>query len=320
MSEDFDIKYRPRKLSEVVGQDAAVKTIKGFKGKLPRVIMFHGQSGAGKTTLARILTNEVQGLSLKSIDFYEANCASWDKPLDQTREIEGRLNLLPVKSGTKRTFILDEVQSLTRAGASQQALLKILEECPDHCQFYLCTTDPEKLQKAVRNRCVEIAIKPLKEKDAEELARRIAKAESMFVSDEVISRVASICDGAARSVCKYMQKIAAFTSEDEQLEVLGRGFGDDKSDEFALARALLYSGGNPTWPAISKVLTDLQEKSPETLRCITIAAARTTLLKGGPLANLAYRVIRCLEQPLYEGGPGKALLAANCFEICNAKK
>ena len=315
-STDFDVKYRPQKLAEVLGQDAAVKAVRAFKGNVPRTLLFHGASGSGKTTLARIVVREVLGMDLeRNADVVEANCASWQSPIDKVRDIEANCRLSAMTAGGKRVWILDEVQSLSRTAAAQNALLKVLESSPAHALFMLCTTNPEKLIKPVRNRCTEIAIRPLTAKAVEALITRIERAENLTLTDEVRDRLVALCEGTARSVCKYLQKIATVTDEAEQLEILGRGLGDEGCDEFALAKALLFNG-KPTWPDVAKVLTELDEAQPETLRCVAVNAARSALLKKGSLQ--AYRVISCLDKPLYEPATAKALLAMMCFEFCAA--
>ena len=274
---DFDIKYRPRKLAEVVGQDVAVKTIRGFKGKIPRSILLHGHTGGGKTTLARIIAHEIMGLPEYCMDLQEINCGVVSSAIDMVREIQAQLMSSPM-FGSKRVWILDEMQVFSKSKQAQEALLKVLEQCPDHVQFFICTTEPKRLLPSIRNRCVEIGINSLKAGDLGKLIDRVAKAERIAVTDEVRTRIVAISDGAARNAVKYLQKIAGIEGEDAMLEALGGGCGES-TEEFELVKALNLYNGKPSWPTVAALLIKLEESDPEGLRQMILAAARTALVK-----------------------------------------
>jgi len=315
--QDFDIKYRPRTLDQVVGQEAAVKAIKGFKGKIPRALLVHGQSGTGKTTLARIIAHDIMGVP-PGMDMKEINCGVVESSIEMVRDINSQLTASPM-FGSKRVWILDEVQTLSRQKYAQEALLKILEECPNHVQFFLATTDPKRLLAAVRNRCVEIAVRALKPAEITALVDRIAGAEKIPLTDEVRERITSLAGGGARDAVKALQKIAGLRTEAEQLEALGAGFGED-GEEFEIVKALdLYRGGSgPNWGKVKEVLLTLDESDPEGIRCMILAAARTALLKGSN-PGLCYKVIMGLSEPMDDRRSGKAVLTARLWAACNSK-
>lgn len=313
---DFDVLYRPHVLDDVVGQPDAVKVIRSWKS-VPRCVLLHGGSGQGKTTLARIVTEEILGVPLDGLDYKEINCGQVESALDMVREIGFQMTGLPLM-GSKRVFVLDEVQILSGNNRAQQALLKVLEDCPTHVQFFLATTDPKKLLPAIRGRCVDVALKPIKEKELAALVGRIAEAEKLEMDNEVVDRIVALADGAARNAVKALQKIADLKTDDERLESLGRGLGED-SDAFALAKALMYSG-KPTWSKVAEVLTKLDAHDPEGLRCMLLAAARTSLLKNGAATENAYTVIEYLSDPCDDRRSGAALLAARCYAICKKVK
>lgn len=312
--DDLDLKYRPRTLDEVVGQDAAVAAIKGFK-VVPRCILFHGASGTGKTTLARIIAATMLGVPEGSMDLAEKNCGVVESPIEMAREINRHMSASPLE-GKKRVWILDEVQTLSRQKASQEALLKVLEDCPQHVQFFLCTTDPQRLLKAIRTRCVEIAVKAIKPADLTKLVNNISRWEGIAIGKDVVARIVEGADGSARSAIKALQKVAGIEDSDAQLTAL-EGFGD-QAEVFALAKAVLF-GSRPDWAEIARLLKEHEEEAPEGLRLMILGTARSMLLKGGNKAPLCYKVIECLADPMYDVAAGRALLAARLWEVCHSK-
>jgi len=311
---DFDVKYRPTKLTHVLGQDAAVKTVRAFKANVPKSLLFYGSSGCGKSTLARVLTADILGQPLDSTDVQIINCPGLTNVSQKLAEVASGTRLLPMREGGRRVWLFEEVHALSGHRLNgQRSLLTTLDDAPPHNLFLFCTTEPGKLEEPLRNRCVQIEIRPMSEAGAAALARKIAAAEDIPLTDDVVDRIVALAQGAARSVCKLLQKIRHLKTEDDQFEVLGRGLEVDP-EKFALTRALLFQGSAPNWADVAKALTDLEGEDPESLRCVTLAAARNLLLKKG--SKRAYRAIACLEKPLYDRGSAKALLAMACFEIC----
>src|SRR3954470_3182408 len=161
--------YRPRTFDEVVGQEHVVRTLQSAvaSGRIAHAYLFSGPRGTGKTSLAKILAkalNCVNGPTptpdgtcerclaiheARSLDVIELDAAS-HRGIDDIREIRERVALHPVE-GRYKVYILDEAHSLT-ADASN-ALLKTLEEPPEHVVFVLCTTESAKLLPTIRSRC-----------------------------------------------------------------------------------------------------------------------------------------------------------------------
>ena len=129
-------KYRPKSLDKIVEQPAMVSALKGFiaKNKIPHSMLFSGAAGCGKTTAARVVADL---LKCGPTDFHEINSANF-RGIDTVREIQQRINLHAI-GGKSRVWLIDEAHQLTKD--AQNGLLKILEECPKHVYFMLCTTD-----------------------------------------------------------------------------------------------------------------------------------------------------------------------------------
>ena len=150
-------KYRPDNLEDFIGGREAISTLKTMLSdteKCPHVFLFQGPTGCGKTTLARIIASELKctGDDLKEIDTADF------RGIDTARDIRKKLQFKPMESPC-RIWIIDECHKMTPD--AQNALLKTLEECPDHVYFILCTTEPQKLIKTIVGRCSVFSVNVL---------------------------------------------------------------------------------------------------------------------------------------------------------------
>jgi DNA polymerase III subunit gamma/tau len=313
---DLDIKYRPRRLEDVVGQPTAVATIRGF-AHCPRAVMLHGPTGSGKTTMSRIITDRYQ---VSQFDCHEINCGMVESAVDLVRGINREMTSAPMV-GDRLAWVLDEVQIFSKSKQAQETLLEPLEKGPPHVLFILCTTDPKRLLPAIRGRCVDIELKPLSQPELELLVKRIAKAESIPLDQRVVDKITHNANGAARNAVKLLQKVMGITDPEKQLAAIGGMVGGDV-DEFGLVKALLPWKGIPNWTAVAAVLVAVKEaeSEPEGLRMMILASARSMLVNlKAENAPLASRLIRYLAEPLYDKTSGHALLANACFQACHAK-
>lgn len=315
-TEGFYQKHRPAKLDDVVGQATAVKTIRGFGKKIPHAILFQGGSGCGKTTLARIVARMLGCPPENKFDYAEMNCGVVESAIDMVRDIQHAMTASPM-GGDKRVWVLDEVQALSRAKHAQEALLKILEDGPGHVHFMLCTTDPKKILPTIRNRCTPITCNSIADRDLTTLVKRVAAAESVKLTDDVIEKIVSVAAGSGRAALVALEAVCGIESADDQLAAVDVGRAEKVA--FDLVRELMPFNGTPSWAGVAKVLADIREEDPEGIRQMVLASARTTLLKGGKTAPHAYRVIVSLSEPMYDRASGHALLAAYCYEVINGR-
>lgn len=192
--ESLAVKYRPRILPELIGQDPLVQTLTGhFKsGTLPRSLLITGATGCGKTTVARILAHYVNCenfnfennipcfacgycqavASGRYPDCDEMNFSD-DRGIDAVRAVIQAAEY--ASNCNARVFILDEIQSATKV--AQNALLKLLEEPPEGVYLILLTTDPQRLLPTLKNRCLPLAVERVKEEDLAQHLFRITKRE-----------------------------------------------------------------------------------------------------------------------------------------------
>ncbi len=294
-------KYRPQKLSEVVGQDAAVETLKAFKRNFPQVLLISGPSGTGKTTLARIVANM---LKVGPQDFLEMNAADV-RGIDGVRAIQERMGLMPM-SGPVRFYLLDEAQKLT--GDAQSALLKPLEDPPKHVYFALCTTDPQKLLPTIRTRCSPISVCSLSDSDQQRVINKALEGEGKEVSQNVIEKIVDAAGGSARSALVLLEKVIGLDCESKQLEAIDRG--DTQKQSIDLCRALI---DKKDWTAVSAILKAL-DGEPETVRRAVLGYARAVILGPNRKAHgQAYLVLSAFESDLFT--TGAAGLAKASYEV-----
>ncbi len=312
-------RYRPTKLEDVVGQEAAVAQLESFfkKGNVPHSILITGPSGTGKTTIGRILRRK---LKCSKTDYHEKDCTTEEKPLDFVRKL-GSLSRIHPMGGECIIWFLEEFQSLSRAGFSQQALLKLLEDCSNSVYFLLATTDRDKVLPTIRSRCVEIKLGPVPEEAMKELLNRVATAEKINISKKVINEIAEAADGGARKALVILEQVATETNEAAQLKVIDKTAAS-KDSAIQLARALMFER-KPDWHKVSGLLRDVAGEDAEGLRRLMIGYARSCLIgsAGGNgkidmwKASKAFMLIDIFGRNFFDSG--HAGLAAAAWEACN---
>ena len=188
-------KYRPEKLSQLVGQEEAVSLITQQikKDNLGHAYLFSGPRGVGKTSLARIIATQLGCDPI--FDIVEIDAASNNK-VDDIRDMNESVNFIASSPGQKRVYILDEVHMLSNAASN--AFLKTLEEPPEHIIFILATTEPERVLETVKSRTTHIVFKKISEENIVKTLQEIGKKEKMVLDLDVLNTIATFSDGSLR--------------------------------------------------------------------------------------------------------------------------
>ncbi len=280
-------KYRPKDFGEVVGQPTAVKTIESWfaKNRVPHAMMFVGPSGVGKTTLGRIVARKI-GCSRR--DFEEVNCAARE-PMATARDLQNLSYTSPWK-GKFKVFLLDELQSWSRASFSQQALLKILEEPPKHVYFIICTTDPAKIITAIRSRCTEVQVRALLAQEIKQLLCDILEQEEKTIPNSVLEKTVETADGSARNALKLLDKVWNLPKEEDMLEAILPP--KLVADAFDLVKLLVWER-KPDVKKAWKIIDGLENPDWERFRHLVLTCARKELKKGNANAPRAYALMDC---------------------------
>lgn len=266
---ELHLEARPQSLKEVVGQDDACRQLAGLgaSGNMPHCLLFTGNSGTGKTTLARIVRLK---LGCGDADFVEIN-ASENRGIEMVRDIQSRIGLAPI-DGKCRVWLIDECQACTPD--AQGAFLKLLEEPPNHVYFMLATTNPEKLRAAIRTRCTEIKLKELTPEQIKTLVASISEKYGCPVSDVVMDKIAEVAEGSARKALVLLQQVSGMSDESTQIRTLENA--EAKQAAIEIARALL---AKKPWGTIAGLIKNCDEE-PESIRWMMMSYFTSVALSG----------------------------------------
>ena len=208
-------KYRSRNLSEVVGQEHVTTLLSNAikSNKLAHAYLFTGPRGVGKTSIARILAHEINELPYSDesthLDIIEIDAAS-NNGVEDIRDLRDRVQITPV-GAKKKVYIIDEVHMLSKAAFN--ALLKTLEEPPEHVVFILATTDIDKVPETIISRTQRHTFRRASNKDIVKNLQRIAKGEGVTADESALELIAKHADGSFRdSVSLFDQLISGSTS------------------------------------------------------------------------------------------------------------
>ncbi|MEN9524423.1 MAG: hypothetical protein RL536_492 [Candidatus Parcubacteria bacterium] len=203
--------YRPSKWSEVIGQDHVVSALKDSvaQGRPAHAYLFSGSRGTGKTSVARILAKD---LKTADEDVYEIDAAS-NRGIDDIRELREHVSVLPFSSPFK-VYIIDEVHMLSKD--AWNALLKTLEEPPQHVVFVLATTELDKVPDTIISRCQTFSFR----KPSREIIRKhvvaVAKKEDYELDAGASDLIALLGDGSFRDALGMLEKVIS-SSADKKL-------------------------------------------------------------------------------------------------------
>ncbi len=220
-------KWRPQNFQEIIGQDSIVTTIRNAlsSGKIPHAFLFSGVRGVGKTTTARVIAKALNCPSARnwepcnecpscreitngySMDVIEIDGAS-NRGIDNIRQVRDTVTYMPM-GGRYKIYIIDEVHMLTNEASN--ALLKTLEEPPDHVVFILATTEPHKVLPTIKSRCQHFVFRKIPARTIMEQLSAICDKEKISRTEEAIYLIASAADGSMRDAQSIFDQVVLYT-------------------------------------------------------------------------------------------------------------
>lgn len=225
-------KYRPQNFSEVVGQNHITEMLKKSvsSNRISHSYLFSGPKGTGKTSIARILAKAVncgaktdyepcntcvscnEITNGNSLDLIEIDAAS-NRGIDEIRALKEAVRLNPLKS-KYRVYIIDEVHMLTKEAFN--ALLKTLEEPPQHNIFILATTERDKIPETITSRCEQFKFKKMSDENVKFSLKNILEKEKIKIGEEALNMLAILADGSLRDAHSKLEQCLNFEKKEIQ--------------------------------------------------------------------------------------------------------
>lgn len=259
-------KYRPTSFANIVGQTHIVEALtRALKdGRVGHAYIFSGSRGTGKTTLARLLALAVNYgdgntsdeakdfLAGKSFDLIELDAAS-NNGVDDMRELSDAVRFAPARA-KRKVYILDEAHMLSKN--AWNALLKTLEEPPEHAMFILCTTELEKIPDTIRSRCEEFVFERLAFPLIQREIERIAKCEGTEVSPDVSRLLALLAEGSLRDALSLLGQTLSAGGRKITADIVTTLFGLPPQEEIGqLVDAALAGDAKRAFAVIADMAT-----------------------------------------------------------------
>lgn len=306
-------KFRPLNFSEMVGQEHITRTLRNqvIEQRVGHAYLFNGGRGTGKTSAAKILARAVNCLNPKDgepcneceickailsgslTDVVEMDAAS-NNSVEDIRAIRDEVNFLPTRA-KYRVYIIDEVHMLSTGAFN--ALLKTLEEPPEHVKFILATTEPQKLPATILSRCQRFDFKRISTQDIIKRLGIICKEGNIQISKEALELISILSEGAMRDAISILERCAA-----EQTEEIN----EDKVRDLV---------GIPKITYINKLAKGIINKEPEE----AINIVNTILEEGKDIDNFLWELIKYIKDILVYKSTSK-LEVYNQEEIKNIKE
>ena len=215
-------KFRPLTFSEIVGQEHITRTLKNqiIANRVGHAYLFNGGRGTGKTSAAKILARAINCLNPKDgepcneceicrgaingslTDIVEMDAAS-NNSVEDIRAIREEVNFLPTKA-KYRVYIIDEVHMLSTGAFN--ALLKTLEEPPEHVKFILATTEPQKLPATILSRCQRFDFKRISNENIIKRLKIVCKESNIEITEEAMKMIAVLAEGAMRDALSILER------------------------------------------------------------------------------------------------------------------
>ena len=300
MSQALYRKYRSRSLDEVLGQDHVTSILRRAleQGKIAHAYLLTGPRGVGKTSVARILAHEINHLpyndDASNLDIIEIDAAS-NNGVDDIRALREKAQVAPV-SAPKKVYIIDEVHMLSKSAFN--ALLKTLEEPPEHVVFILATTDADRLPATILSRVQQFFFRPIPTEIMTRQLMNIAKKEGFAIEEDAARLIAERSRGGFRDGISMLDQLSILATPDQPLTA------NMVTEYLGLSDATMLGNLLDSYPSddSKKVLNIFQELENSGANSVIVShqllsIARNRLRKNPNLIGLVQQLIEVDRHP-----------------------
>lgn len=266
-------KFRPQTFSEMVGQEHITRTLRNqiIANRVGHAYLFNGGRGTGKTTSAKVLARAVNCLNPKDgepcneceickaaitgalTDIVEMDAAS-NNSVEDVRSIREEVNFLPTKA-KYRVYIIDEVHMLSTQAFN--ALLKTLEEPPEHVKFILATTEPQKLPATILSRCQRFDFKRISDEDIIKRLEIVCKESNINATKQALNIIAALSEGAMRDALSILERCVQDGANDIDEDKIKELVGIPKlTYVHSISEAIIEYNIDEAMDAVTKVLDE----------------------------------------------------------------
>ena len=300
MSQALYRKYRSRSLDEVLGQDHVTSILRRAleQGKIAHAYLLTGPRGVGKTSVARILAHEINHLpyddDASNLDIIEIDAAS-NNGVDDIRALREKVQVAPV-SAPKKVYIIDEVHMLSKSAFN--ALLKTLEEPPEHVVFILATTDADKLPATILSRVQQFFFRPIPVGIMTKQLMNIAKKEGFAIEEDAARLIAERSRGGFRDGISMLDQLSILATSDQPLTA------NMVTEYLGLSDATMLGNLLDSYPSDDneKILNIFQELENSGANSVVVShqllsIARNRLRKNPNLVGLVQQLIEVDRHP-----------------------
>lgn len=300
MSQALYRKYRSRSLDEVLGQDHVTSILRRAleQRKIAHAYLLTGPRGVGKTSVARILAHEINHLpyddDASNLDIIEIDAAS-NNGVDDIRTLREKAQVAPV-SAPKKVYIIDEVHMLSKSAFN--ALLKTLEEPPEHVVFILATTDADKLPATILSRVQQFFFRPIPTEIMMRQLMNIAKKEGFAIEEDAARLIAERSRGGFRDGISALDQLSILATSDQPLTA------NMVTEYLGLSDATMLGNLLDSYPSDDneKVLNIFQELENSGANSVVVShqllsIARNRLRKNPNLVGLVQQLIEVDRHP-----------------------
>lgn len=274
IDQPLQLKYRPKSWGEVIGHDAVIKSLEASfsKSTVPHTYLFIGESGVGKTTLARLLAKQ---FNCDPVNIIEVDAAT-TTGVDDMRALTESTSYQGFGEHPNKMYIIDECHFLSKQAWG--SLLKATEDTPQHVYFAFCTTDEGKVPPTILTRCQTYYLKSLRYDDIMDLLEDVSEKENLLLAKDgdILRLVAKSCGGSPRQALTMLAAVADCQDIAEAAVLLEAPL--ESKEIIDLCRAIV--AGNVNWKTVQTTIKAMVEQSPESMRIIMVSYLNVCLLNA----------------------------------------